>query len=160
MKTLLNLCLVCLPLKHLQVNSAFGYRIHPLTGNYALHTGVDLQARHDTVYAVLGGLVEFLGYNDHLGVYIRLQHGPIESLYGHLDEVLVRRQDLVMAGEPIAITGTTGRVTGEHLHFSVCFRHQYINPIKFLYELLIKNKNEQKFQSTAGTAFRQADRGN
>jgi murein DD-endopeptidase MepM/ murein hydrolase activator NlpD len=105
MKILISICLVCLPLKHLKINSDFGYRIHPLTGKYALHGGVDLSARHDTVYAILDGLVRFTGYDDGLGINIILEHGEIISVYGHLSQVLVGPQDTIMAGEPIGITG-------------------------------------------------------
>lgn len=153
MKLLISFCLVCLPLNHLKINSDFGYRIHPVTGKYALHTGVDLKARHDTVYAILNGVVESTGYNDFLGINIRLAHGMVESVYGHLSQVFVVAQDSVVAGEPIGITGATGRVTGEHLHFSICYGHKYINPLKFLYELLKKQENEQNFQSIADPAF-------
>lgn len=158
MKLLISLCLVCLPLKHLKINSDFGYRVHPLTGKYAMHEGVDFKARQDTVYAILNGIVKSAGYNDGLGINIRLDHGQLESVYGHLSRILVGPADSVIAGQPIGITGATGRVTGEHLHFSIRYRHKYINPIKFLYQLLIKQENEQKFQSTPDTAFRQADR--
>jgi murein DD-endopeptidase MepM/ murein hydrolase activator NlpD len=158
MKLLISFCLVCLPLKHLKINSEYGYRIHPLTGKYAMHAGIDLKARHDTVYAILNGLVRSTGYDYRLGINIRLAHGAVESIYGHLSQIFVIPADSVTAGEPIGITGATGHVTGEHLHFSICYRHQYINPIKFLYELLKKQENEQNFQSTADPAFRQADR--
>ncbi|NHA03250.1 M23 family metallopeptidase [Mucilaginibacter sp. HC2] len=154
MKMLISICLVCLPLKHLKINSDFGYRIHPVTGKYALHAGADFKARRDTVYAILNGVVKSTGYDDGLGINIRLGHGNVESIYGHLSRVLVGAQDSVTAGEPIGITGATGRVTGEHLHFSICYKYKYINPIKFLYELLIKQENEQKLQSTSHSAFR------
>ncbi|MET3981718.1 murein DD-endopeptidase MepM/ murein hydrolase activator NlpD [Mucilaginibacter sp. UYP25] len=155
MKILISFCLVCLPLKHLVINSDFGYRIHPITGKYAMHAGVDFKARHDTVFAILDGEVRSVGYDRKLGINIRLYHGgELESAYGHLSALLVRPQDHVAAGEAIAISGSSGRVTGEHLHFSICYRHQYINPIKFLYELLKKQENErQKFQSTSHSAF-------
>jgi murein DD-endopeptidase MepM/ murein hydrolase activator NlpD len=153
-KTLISICLVCLPLKHLKINSDFGYRIHPITGKYAMHAGVDFKARHDTVYAIMDGLVKSTGYDDGLGINIWLAHGEIESIYGHLSRILVTTTDSVTAGEPIGISGATGFVTGEHLHFSIRYRHKYINPIKFLYELLIKQENErQKFQSTSHSAF-------
>jgi murein DD-endopeptidase MepM/ murein hydrolase activator NlpD len=158
MKLLISFCLVCLPLKHLKINSEYGCRIHPLTGKYILHAGVDLKARHDTVYAILNGFVRSTSYDSGLGINIRLTHGAVESIYGHLSQIFVIPTDSVTAGEPIGITGATGHVTGEHLHFSICYRHQYINPIKFLYELLKKQENEQNFQSTADPAFRQADR--
>jgi murein DD-endopeptidase MepM/ murein hydrolase activator NlpD len=156
MKLLISFCLVCLPLKHLKINSEYGYRIHPLSGKYALHGGVDLKARNDTVFAILDGYVKSASYDNGLGINIRLAHGAVESVYGHLSRILIAPQDSVTAGEPIGITGATGRVTGEHLHFGICFRHQSINPIKFLYELLKKQENEQNFQSTADPAFRQA----
>jgi murein DD-endopeptidase MepM/ murein hydrolase activator NlpD len=136
MKTLISICLVCLPLKHLHINSDYGYRIHPLTGKYAMHSGVDLKACHDTVFAILDGLVKSTGYDGGLGINIRLEHGLVESVYGHLSQVLVSQQDSVFAGEPIGISGATGRVTGEHLHFSIRCNKQFINPLKFLYELL------------------------
>ncbi|MET3979772.1 murein DD-endopeptidase MepM/ murein hydrolase activator NlpD [Mucilaginibacter sp. UYP25] len=158
MKMLISYCLVCLPLKYLQINSAYGYRIHPLTGKYSMHAGVDLKARHDTVYAILGGIVNSTCYGNGLGLNIKLAHGAVESIYGHLSQIFVIPTDSVTAGEPIGITGATGHVTGEHLHFSICYRHQYLNPIKFLYKLLKNKKNEQNFQSTADPAFRQADR--
>jgi murein DD-endopeptidase MepM/ murein hydrolase activator NlpD len=146
MKILISFCLVCLPLKHLNINSDFGFRVHPITGKYAMHCGVDLKARHDTVYAILDGLVKSTGYETGLGINIRLAHGEVESVYGHLSRILVITSDSVTAGEPIGVTGATGRVTGEHLHFSIYYRHKYINPIKFLYELLKKQENErQKF---------------
>ncbi|OIQ71162.1 murein DD-endopeptidase MepM [mine drainage metagenome] len=105
MKTLISICLVCLPLKHLKINSDFGYRIHPITGKYAMHEGVDFKARHDTVYAIMDGLVKSTGYNNGLGNNIWLAHGEIESVYGHLSRILVAAQDSVTAGEPIGITG-------------------------------------------------------
>lgn len=146
MKLLISFCLVCLPLKHLKINSEYGYRIHPITGKYAMHCGVDLKARHDTVYAIMDGIVKSAGYDNGLGVNIRLVHGAVESVYGHLSRILVITSDSVTAGEPIGVTGATGLVTGEHLHFSIYYRHKNINPIKFLYELLKKQEHErQKF---------------
>jgi murein DD-endopeptidase MepM/ murein hydrolase activator NlpD len=160
MKVLVGICLVCLPLKHLHINSGFGYRVHPISGKGTPHEGVDLRARQDTVYAILNGVVMATGYAEGLGVYIRLTHGAVQSTYGHLRRVLVSAGQNVAAGEPIGITGATGKVTGEHLHFSVRYKKQPINPIQFLYELLNQKENEQKFQSTSRTAFRKADRGN
>jgi murein DD-endopeptidase MepM/ murein hydrolase activator NlpD len=151
---LISVCFVCLPLKNLKINSDYGYRIHPVTGRYAMHEGLDFRARSDTVFAILNGVVRSAGYDDRLGINICLSHGEIESVYGHLSKILVGAQDSVTAGEAIGITGATGRVTGEHLHFGIRYRHHYINPIKFLYQLLIKNENEQKLQSTSRPAFR------
>jgi murein DD-endopeptidase MepM/ murein hydrolase activator NlpD len=161
MKLLISFCLVCLPLKHLHINSDFGFRIHPLTGKYIRHEGIDFKARHDTVYAILPGTVRSVGYDDGLGINVHLSHDRIESIYGHLSQIFVAAQQPIAAGEAIGITGSTGRVTGEHLHLSIRYQNRFINPLKFLYELLIKNEHErQKFQTTTGTALQQADRRN
>jgi murein DD-endopeptidase MepM/ murein hydrolase activator NlpD len=137
MKTIMACCMLCLPLKNLRVTFCFGYRSHPVTGKYAFHAGVDLRAKHDTVFAIMDGSVRAAGYDDFLGIYVRLDHGDLWSSYGHLSQLFVATGDTVTAGEPIGITGATGRVTGEHLHFSLQYRHQYIDPIKFLYQTLI-----------------------
>jgi murein DD-endopeptidase MepM/ murein hydrolase activator NlpD len=132
MNKLIFLALVCLPLRHVSLTSPYGYRIHPVTGKYSFHAGVDLRAHNDTVYAVLAGKVEDAGYVPLLGIYIRLAHTDFETSYGHLSQIFVLPGDSVSAGFPLGISGATGRVTGEHLHFSVQYRHRYIDPLKFL----------------------------
>jgi len=129
------LCVVCLPLKHLYMTSPFGYRIHPVTGEYSFHAGIDLRANHDTVYAVLPGHVSATGYNPLLGIYIRLDHGDFKTTYGHLSQFFVIPGDSVLAGFPLGVSGLTGRVTGEHLHFAIQYHNKYINPLKFLYQI-------------------------
>lgn len=160
MKICFSILMICLPLKHLHVNSPFGNRKHPITGKYLLHGGIDLRASHDTVFAILDGVVRYAGYSDGLGLNICLQHGNVQSLYGHLREIMVVPADSVKAGQPIGITGYSGRVTGEHLHFCLKYKGRLIDPIKFLYELLTKNENEQKLQSTSSSAFGKVDHGN
>jgi murein DD-endopeptidase MepM/ murein hydrolase activator NlpD len=142
MNAFLTCCLLFLPLKNLSVTSVYGYRIHPVTGKYQLHSGVDLKAKHDTVYAILDGSVNSSGYDDFLGIYIRLDHTEIQSLYGHLSAVFVSQGETIAAGQPIGITGATGRVTGEHLHFSINYHGKKIDPLKFLYHYLMINNNE------------------
>jgi len=105
MKMCFCILMICLPLRHLHINSAFGYRKHPVTGNYQLHRGIALRARHDTVFAILDGVVRSAGFNRDLGLNICLQHGNIQSVYGHLREVMVIPEDSISAGQPIGITG-------------------------------------------------------
>jgi murein DD-endopeptidase MepM/ murein hydrolase activator NlpD len=142
MKLWFCICLVCLPLKKLEVTSPFGYRLHPLSGKYSCHEGVDLRARSDTVYAVLNGKVIMAGYDDRLGIFIRLDHRAFQSSYGHLSSVFVIKDDSVYSGQALGITGATGRVTGEHLHFSIHCSRGYLNPLEFLYELLTDQQHE------------------
>lgn len=137
MNKLIFMALVCLPLRHVSLTSPYGYRIHPVTGKYSFHAGVDLRAHGDTVYAVLAGKVEDAGDVPLLGIYIRLAHIDFETSYGHLSQIFVLPGDSVSAGSPLGISGATGRVTGEHLHFSVQYRHRYIDPLKFLLAIFI-----------------------
>ena len=136
--------MACLPLHHISLSSSYGYRLHPITGHYTFHAGVDLRASHDTVFAVLNGVVEGAGYNRLLGVFIRLEHGDFQSCYGHLSQILVLPGDTVNAGDPIAISGATGRVTGPHLHFSIAFHHHSIDPLKFLLNIQNLNQNNKE----------------
>jgi murein DD-endopeptidase MepM/ murein hydrolase activator NlpD len=138
-KTIL-ICLICLPLKHLYVTSPFGNRIHPITGSCTFHSGIDLRANHDTVFAVMDGYAAAVSYNDVLGINIHLVHRNVASIYGHLSKVFISRGDSVEAGEPIGIIGATGKTTGEHLHFSVRSGRRWIDPLEFIYQFLIKNK--------------------
>jgi murein DD-endopeptidase MepM/ murein hydrolase activator NlpD len=142
-KILLACCMVCLPLRHLRITSCYGFRVHPLTGRFSFHKGVDLRARSDTVFAVLSGKVISAAYDPLLGFYVRLSHGDFETIYGHLSQILVLAGDLVIAGDALGISGATGAVTGEHLHFGVCYRHSPVDPIKFL-TLLTKQINQHK----------------
>jgi len=141
MNRLLLICCVCLPLRQIQLTSGYGYRIHPITGKYAFHSGIDLRARSDTVFAVMAGTISAVGYDPYLGLFIRLNDGDFGITYGHLSQVFVLPDDSVAACHSLGVTGRTGRVTGEHLHFSVAFHHHPIDPLKFLLD--IQNLNQK-----------------
>jgi len=141
-KVFLACCMVCLPLRHMRLTSGYGYRLHPLTGRFQFHQGIDLRARSDTVFAVLAGKVLTSAYDPALGFYIRLSHGDFETLYGHLSQIFVLAGDSVSASDAVGITGASGLVTGEHLHFAVSYRHKAIDPLKFL--TLLTNFNQHK----------------
>jgi murein DD-endopeptidase MepM/ murein hydrolase activator NlpD len=96
-----------------------------------MHRGIDLKLQvGDTVYAAFAGKVrirntERRGY----GNYLVLRHpNGLETIYGHLSQWLVDVNDVVRAGDPIALGGNTGRSTGSHLHFETRFLGQAINP--------------------------------
>ena len=141
-KVFLACCMVCLPLRHMRLTSGYGYRLHPLTGRFQFHQGIDLRARSDTVFAVLAGKVLTSAYDPALGFYIRLGHGGFETLYGHLSQIFVLAGDSVSASDAVGITGASGLVTGEHLHFAVSYCHKAIDPLKFL--TLLTNFNQHK----------------
>lgn len=129
-----------LPLNHISLTSPFGYRTHPVTGEKRkFHSGVDLASHQDTVYSILHGVVEKSGYSKLLGNYVQVNHGEYISIYGHLSTRFVLANDLVKAGSSLGITGSTGRVTGEHLHFTVKHNNKYISPLLFLANIINMN---------------------
>ena len=130
-----------LPLRHLELTSSFGNRIHPISGEWKMHYGIDLSARRDTVFCVLNGVVSQIGYDPLLGIYIRVVHDKgIQTTYGHLRSPWVIAQDTVTAGQPIGITGATGKVTGEHLHFGLRINGVAGDPLEMLRILSGLNK--------------------
>ncbi|MES2063412.1 MAG: M23 family metallopeptidase [Bacteroidota bacterium] len=141
MKTLALIFCCCLPLKHLHLNSAYGNRVHPITRQNMFHNGIDLKARNDTVYAIAAG-TSTISYHPILGIYIKITDGHFSHTYGHLSFLLIGNGQ-VSEGMPIAITGSTGRVTSEHLHLSVSYDGRPIDPLKFLYQITIKSNNHE-----------------
>jgi murein DD-endopeptidase MepM/ murein hydrolase activator NlpD len=125
-----------LPLKNLKINSGFGLRIHPITGEWKIHQGIDLAARHDTVYSILDGIIERVAFDERLGLNVKIRHNEdLETVYGHLSAFYRLTGDTVRSGDAIGLTGATGIVTGEHLHFAVRYKNQFINPLAYLYGL-------------------------
>lgn len=109
-----------------------------LTSNYGyrakfgrMHKGVDMQIRsNDTIYAAFDGKVRLTNYEAKgYGNYVILRHpNGLETVYGHLNRFLVRPEQTVKAGQPIALGGSTGRSTGPHLHFETRYMGYAINP--------------------------------
>ena len=119
---------VSLPLKKIKVTSPFGMRKDPFTGERKMHNGIDLYARNDEVYAMFPGVVKKVGYDKRSGNFIILQHGDYSVVYCHLSRITINEDTPVLAGDVVAITGNTGRSTGEHLHITLRYKGQCINP--------------------------------
>lgn len=110
------------------VSSLFGWRIHPITGDYRFHAGTDIGAPEGTpVLAAVAGQVITADFMGGYGLTVVVQHpdGKDLSLYGHLSEIFVQPGDQVEQGNVIGRVGTTGLSTGPHLHFE--WRHQTPN---------------------------------
>ena len=102
------------------ITSAFGWRVHPITGDSRIHSGTDLGAPMGTpVLAAYAGQVAFADFFGGYGLAIALNHnqGTQQTLYGHLSEIFVKPGDLVRQGMVIGRVGSTGASTGPHLHF-------------------------------------------
>lgn len=110
-----------------QVTSNYGYRAR--FGR--MHKGIDLQIKsNDTIYAAFDGKVRLTNYEAKgYGNYVIIRHpNGLETVYGHLNKALVKPDQVVRAGQPIGLGGSTGRSTGPHLHFETRFMGYAINP--------------------------------
>lgn len=102
--------------------SGFGWRLHPLLGNWLMHAGRDLAAPEGTpVVAALAGRVVSSGLAGGYGLAIEVDHDRPRrrTLYGHLSELYVKAGDRVRQGEVLGRVGSTGLSTGPHLHFEL-----------------------------------------
>jgi murein DD-endopeptidase MepM/ murein hydrolase activator NlpD len=110
-----------LPLDNIEINSPYGPRSITVNGRYFWwHNGLDLNAQVNTpVYAVADGKVRVARYDNSYGYYLALDHGNYGTLYSHLSRYIVTEGNTIRAGEIIAYSGSTGDVTGPHLHFEM-----------------------------------------
>ena len=118
-----------------RVTSEFGNRIDPITGQRRGHTGMDLAVPTGTpIRAALPGTVTVSKYNaGGYGYYVMIDHGNgLVTLYGHCSQLLARVGQTVQAGDIIALSGSTGRSTGPHLHFEVRVNGERTNPRAYL----------------------------
>jgi len=116
------------------ITSEFGYRIHPLTGIWTGHTGLDIGcSMYDPVYASDSGTVILSGWYGGYGYAVVIDHGDgMSTLYGHNEELHVSVGDRVSQGEVIASAGSTGWSTGPHVHFEVRVNGDYVDPMDYL----------------------------
>ncbi len=119
------------PINGARLSSNFGNRRHPILGFTRLHTGTDFAAPRGTpIYAAGNGTVEHAGRKGGYGIYIRLRHnGTYKTAYAHMSGIArgVRRGKRVTQGQVIGYVGTTGRSTGNHLHYEVMRNGKFIN---------------------------------
>jgi murein DD-endopeptidase MepM/ murein hydrolase activator NlpD len=117
-----------------EVGSPFGFRIDPITGRNALHTGLDFPAEVGTpIRAAAGGMVSSADWHPAYGNTLIIDHpNGLQTLYAHNHQVLVKRGDLVKRGQVVATVGNTGRSTGSHLHFEVLVNGVPQDPARFL----------------------------
>ena len=116
------------------LGSSFGWRIDPVNGQSALHTGLDFPASSGTpILAAAGGVVVAQEYHPAYGNMVEIDHGnDLVTRYGHASKVLIKKGDLVKRGQKLAEVGSTGRSTGSHLHFEVLVQGVFQDPQKFL----------------------------
>lgn len=116
------------------VTSSYGYRVHPITGNYSFHNGVDLAVSQGTpIYASRSGYVSTATYNYVYGYYVTINHmDGYSTLYGHMTHYIVSDGEYVTQGQVIGYVGSTGYSTGPHLHFTIYYNGSTVNPMEYI----------------------------
>ena len=122
------------PVDGARLSSRFGKRRHPVLGYTRMHKGVDFAAPRGTpIYAAGDGTVIFAGRNKGYGNYVRIRHnGTYTTAYAHMQRIAegIRRGVRVRQGQVIGYVGSTGLVTGPHLHYEVLRDGRQVNPLK------------------------------
>ena len=129
------------------ISCGFGNRISPFSRKPEFHTGMDIANRKGTpVVASARGTVVFAQKKYLIGNLVVIDHGNnIITKYGHLDKILVKKNDLVNAGDPIGLMGNTGKSTGPHVHYEVLVNGKPQDPARY-------------FSSEMATAYTQPHR--
>lgn len=116
------------------LTSPYGYRTHPITGNYTMHNGVDLACSSGTpIYASKSGYITTATYHYAYGNYVTINHmDGFSTLYGHMTYSVVSYGDYVEQGQIIGYVGSTGYSTGPHLHFTIYYDGSTVNPMNYI----------------------------
>ena len=122
------------PCSYTVLTSAYGWRTHPITGKQSFHNGVDLaNVQGVPIYAAKSGTVTVATYNGVYGYYVQINHGDgFSSLYGHMTHYIVGVGQYVSAGQVIGYMGSTGWSTGPHLHFTIYYNGNTVNPMNYI----------------------------
>lgn len=122
------------PCNYTRFSSPFGWRIHPVYGDWRFHYGVDLAAASGTpIVATRSGVVTRAYYSESGGYTVEIDHQDgFSSKYLHQTHYVVSAGDYVSAGQVIGYVGSTGTSTGAHLHFSILYNGEHVNPANYI----------------------------
>lgn len=117
-----------------RISDEYGNRIHPILGTQQFHNGLDMAAPGGSaILAAYDGDVIAAAYSGSMGNYIMINHGSgLYTIYMHCSALYVSKGQTVTKGQKIAAVGSTGRSTGNHLHFSVRLNGSYVSPWNYL----------------------------
>lgn len=132
------------------VTSPFGWRVHPVSGEWQFHTGVDIAEDFGCgIPALLDGQVVFADAYAGYGNTVLISHeNNIFTLYAHCDRIYAKPGQMVAAGGIIATVGSTGLSTGPHLHLELWVDGQYADPMS-----LLDAEQEPQYEQTGGIRF-------
>lgn len=128
------------------ITSKYSMRVHPITGQYKLHTGIDIGAPMGANFiAANDGIVTRAGFNTAYGNMVIVDHGGgVSTLYAHGSEILVEVGQTVKRGDAVLKVGSTGYSTGPHAHFEVRINGVTTDPLPYITNGLVpgtENKN-------------------
>jgi murein DD-endopeptidase MepM/ murein hydrolase activator NlpD len=116
------------------VSMEFGPNIHPITGQWYLHKGLDIAGTPGTpIIATADGEVTLAGYDPGYGFQVVLRHDfGFSTRYPHMREIAVSEGQEIVQGQVVGYMGRSGIVTGTHLHFEVMLGPEILDPAPFL----------------------------
>ena len=123
-----------MPCSYVRFSSPYGYRTHPITGEWKFHSGVDLAGPEGTpIVATRDGVVTAAAYSSGNGNYVTINHGDgFSTAYLHMTHSVVSVGQKVSAGQLIGYMGNTGLSKGSHLHFTIYYNGNTVNPADYL----------------------------
>ncbi len=118
----------------MRITSPFGVRRHPILRRRIMHNGIDVGVPSNTnIFASADGKVSLAKYSRSYGNWIIIDHeNGYQTVYAHLNSFKIREGQSVKAGDVIALSGSTGRSTGPHLHYEVRHNGTPVNPQSFI----------------------------
>lgn len=136
-----------------RITSKYAMRVHPITGQYKLHTGVDIGAPEGANFvAANDGIVTKAEYNTAYGNMVIIDHGGgISTLYAHGSETLVQVGQTVKRGDAVLKVGSTGYSTGPHAHFEVRINGITTDPLPYITNGLIPREETTTEEDTNTT---------
>ena len=113
-----------------KIRSPYGYRYHPIDKVVKFHSGIDMATEYaSVVYASASGVVKYAAFAQGYGNMIIIQHKyGFSTYYCHLTKIYAKINQIVKRGQPIGFAGSTGKSTGDHLHFEIRKNNRPINP--------------------------------
>jgi murein DD-endopeptidase MepM/ murein hydrolase activator NlpD len=118
------------------VSSGYGLRSDPFNGSSSVHEGIDISTnRGEPVLATADGTVLLSGWAGEYGRAIEIVHNDrYVTLFGHLQETLVKEGQVVRRGDRVGLVGSSGRSTAPHLHYEVRVDGRPVNPLEYILE--------------------------
>jgi len=134
LNVVLELLPISAPLDQYRISSRFGVRRDPFTKRRAMHAGLDMAGPlRSPVFATAPGEVIYVGWKGPYGRTVIIDHGHgLQTKYGHLRKILVKKGKQVAFREKIGLMGNSGRSTGSHLHYEIVFDGKPVDPAQFL----------------------------